>query len=96
MGRLTPEEAMWVYTDWPEQETVITGHDLCSFADDLDAPRGLDCGAETASECLFPQHAPVIIDGICQQEGCDRHQSRWPIMRVKFSCREIVREPVYC
>ena len=54
---------MWVYTDWPEQEKAITVHDLYSFADDLDVPSALECGAETASECLFPQHPPVIKDG---------------------------------
>ena len=74
-GHLTPEEAKWVYIDWTEQEKAVLGHDFGSFADDLDPPPGHDCAAETASECLFPQHPPVTIDGNCQRAGCDRYQS---------------------
>ena len=80
MGQLTPEEAMWFNTDWPEQEKVVVEHDPCSFADDLDAPPGRQCAAETASACLFPQHQFVIIDRIRQQKGCDRYQSGWRTM----------------
>ena len=52
---MTPEETMWVSTDWPGQGKARLGHYVCSFIDDLDAPPGRYGVAATVSERPFTQ-----------------------------------------
>ena len=55
---------------------------MSSFAGDIDAPPGRGCAAETASECLFPQHPLGIIEEFASREDArgikaDGEQSKY-------------------